>query len=84
MFAGRVQPPSLSKVRSAMFCAAGEAQDAKQESVYGKNKWDEAPLCVDELCVFMVDVPVLPQPPHPQLNAGAVNLRMCGWVNWEK
>ncbi len=65
MFAGRVQPPSLSKVRSAMFCAAGEAQDAKQESVYGKNKWDETPLCVDELCVFMVDVPDAAATPAP-------------------
>ena len=31
------QSARLSKVGSAMFCAAGEAHAAKQESVYGKN-----------------------------------------------
>ena len=42
------------------------------------------------LCVLMAHAcscllfPMLLQPPHPQLNAGAVCVRMCGWVNWEK
>ena len=42
------------------------------------------------LCVLVAHacswrlLPMLPQPPHPQFNAGAVCVRMCGWVNWEK
>ena len=49
-----------------MFCAAGEAQDAKQESVYGKNKWDRTPACDNENCMRINAVPndaATPAPP---------------------